>query len=98
MNQDTTTITLHTADGASLAQERVRATVVAAAEALAERSGIPVVRMDAAASALSVTLECDELAAVGFAAELRRSTNTWYESKFSAGPLWRSPAIGSGDE
>ncbi len=98
MNQDTTTITLHTADGAPLTQERVRGTVMAAAAALAERSGLEVVRMEAAGATLSVTLESDELAAVGFAAELRRTTNAWYESKFGAGPLWRSPAIGSGDE
>jgi hypothetical protein len=98
MNQDTTTITLHKSEEASLGYHRLRSTVMAAAAGLAERSGIPLVRMELGESTLSVTLECDELTAVGFAAELRRSTNAWYQFKTRSGPLWRSPAIGSGDE
>ena len=91
MSMDTTTITLHTADGVALSQERVRDTVIAAAGALAERFGLEVVEMGADAGALTVTLGADEVTCVGFAAELRRNTNAWYEGKYRAGALWRGP-------
>lgn len=91
-----TTITLHAAEGAGLADDRVRATVEAAAAALAERYGIEVVRVESDGSALAVTLGTDEVTAVGYAAELRRSTSAWYEGRYGAGPLWRTPAGGEG--
>ena len=89
---ETTTITLHTADGVALADERVRETALAAAGALAERFGIKVGAMGADEEALTVTLEADEVTGVGFAAELRRNTNAWYEGRYKRGPLWRTPS------
>jgi hypothetical protein len=88
---ETTTITLHTSDGTALSEDRVYETVKATAEALAERFGLEILEIEADAEALIVTLATDEVTAVGFAAELRRNTNSWYEGKFAAGPLWRSP-------
>lgn len=91
---ETTTITLHAASEGALNDERVRATVEAAARALAERYGIEVVRVESDGSALAVTLKTDEVTAVGYAAELRRSTGGWYEGRYGAGPLWRTPSGG----
>jgi hypothetical protein len=39
-------------------------------------------------------LRADEVAALGFAAELRRLTNAWYERRYRDGPLWGTPAPG----
>jgi hypothetical protein len=89
---ETTTITLHTEDGWALSDERVRETVLAAANALAERFALKVVGIANDHEALEVTLATDEVTAVGFAAELRRNTNSWYEQRYKIGPLWRSPA------
>lgn len=86
---NTWTITLH-AQGSPLADERVRETVIASAHALAERFGIQVVEIAATPASLSATLAADEVTAVGFAAELRRSTNAWYRKKHDA-PLWLEP-------
>jgi hypothetical protein len=88
---DTTTIALHTAEGAALSQERVRETVMAAASSLAERFNIDLLEMDADDETLTVELGADEVTSLGFAAELRRNTNTWYEGKYKQGPLWRTP-------
>ena len=89
---DATTITLHTSDGQALSQERVRETVMATAAALAERFAIEVTELDANDESLTMTLIADEVTSVGFAAELRRNTNAWYESKYKNGPLWTSPS------
>jgi hypothetical protein len=86
---NTWTITLH-AEGAPLGDERTRETVLAAAHALAERFGIEVVGTRVSPASLSITLGADEATAVGFAAELRRTTNAWHQSK-PGGPLWVTP-------
>ena len=86
---DTWTITLH-AQGTPLSDERTRETVLAAAHALAERFGIPIANISTAPDSLTITLETGEAAAVGFAAELRRTTNAWHESKHRQ-PLWITP-------
>lgn len=91
MSGETTTITLHTEDGVALSDERVYETVKSAAESLAERYGIEVLDIEGDAESMTVTIGADEVIGVGFAAELRRTTNQWYESKYGGGPLWRSP-------
>ncbi|HYE63272.1 MAG TPA: hypothetical protein VD997_14850 [Phycisphaerales bacterium] len=91
MSDETTTVVLHTEDGVALAEERVYETVKAAAEGLAERYGLEVLDVEADAEAITITLGADEVTAVGFAAELRRTTNAWYEGKYASGPLWRTP-------
>ena len=87
---NTWTITLH-AEGSPLADERTKGTVSAAAHALAERFGIEVVGLATANDSIEVTLGADEVTAVGFAAELRRSTNTWYASRHNGQALWITP-------
>lgn len=66
----------------------VRDTVVATAHAIAERTGVALRALATDADSITVTLEIDKLAAIGFMAELRRLTNAWYEKKFREGPLW----------
>ncbi len=92
---DRTTVTLHAA-GEGLMRDGVRGMVKAAAEALAERFGLSVRGLNVGAEGLIATLAADEVTAVGFAAELRRNTNQWYEGKYASGPLWRTP-VGGGD-
>lgn len=87
---NTWTITLH-AQGPLLRDNRTKETVVAAAESLAERFGLRVIGVTAAADSLSAALETDEVTAVGFAAELRRNTNAWYASKNGGSSLWITP-------
>jgi hypothetical protein len=87
---NTWTITLH-AQGSPLQDERTKQTVIAAAQGLAERFGIQVVDIGTSPDTLTATLAADEATSVGFAAELRRNTNTWFESKHRK-PLWISPS------
>jgi hypothetical protein len=86
---NTWTITLH-AQGSPLADERTRETVLSAAHGLAERFGIEVVSAEVAPGSLSMTLGADEATAVGFAAELRRTTNAWHQGKHGE-PMWVTP-------
>lgn len=85
---DFVTATLHAIDGAPLADEKVRRMVIASAEALAERSGVRLVRVTATDTSLEAVLEAEEVVAVGFAAELRRSTNDWWAAKSGGEVLW----------
>jgi hypothetical protein len=82
------TATLRALSGTPLDDELVRRTVIASAHALAERTGIVIERLDVRPNEIEAMLDADEYAAVGFAAELRRATNAWYEGKFRDGPLW----------
>lgn len=84
----TASVRLRALSGRPLADHRVKGMVVATAQALAEREGVPVLAVHAGDDALEITLGTDKLAAMGFLAELRRSTNAWYEGKYQCGPLW----------
>lgn len=66
--------------GTPLADPATRRTVIAAARALAERQGIGVVDLHADDRSILITLDAEEVTAVGFASELRRITETWYQS------------------
>lgn len=66
----------------------VRDTVIATAHAIAERTGVTLAAVATDADSITVTLDINKLAAIGFLAELRRLTNAWYEKKFKEGPLW----------
>jgi hypothetical protein len=77
-------------EGEPLADDRVRATVVSAAQAIAERFGVRVIRVATDGRSIEVELEAGELAAIGFAAELRRLTNRWAAGRRLA-PLWPEP-------
>jgi hypothetical protein len=71
--------------GEPLADVAVRAVVVSAAGALAERTGVKVVRIEATASGVQVVVEGPEVVAVGFVAELRRVTNAWWAGRRGKG-------------
>ena len=85
---DASTGVLRAAMGEPLANVAVRETVLAAAHAIAERTGIRVVHLEADACSVRAVLETSRLAAMGFMAELRRTTNTWYSARHDGAPLW----------
>lgn len=91
-----TTVTLRALSGAPLADDAVRRVVIATAEAIAERTGVPLLACDAADDALTVRLEASRLAAIGFAAELRRLTDAWSERKRGE-RIWGEPGTGDDD-
>jgi len=82
-------ITLRARVGASLATERVRDMVVAAAPALAERHGVDVIDVVASADAVECRIRGSQIVALGFAAELRRTTESWYEHTHDGAMLWK---------
>lgn len=74
-----------------LADPAVRRTVLATARAIAERTGVELVELSATAESVTATLGAGRLAAVGFAAELRRLTTAWHRARTGAGHLWGEP-------
>ncbi len=84
------TVRLTAVRGTPLEHSRVRSMVEAAARALAEREGVRVEALEMTPESITLTLGLGRLGAVGFLAELRRTTNAWYEGKFKHGPLWVS--------
>lgn len=87
----TTRITLRALEGTPLEHENIRTMVVATAEALAERQGLRILEIDADESSITATVEADRIVAIGFAAELRRLTTSWYRHKFGVDTLWGEP-------
>lgn len=83
-----TRVTLRAKIGEPLNDEQTRRMVVATARAIAERTGIPVSDIQTTGDSVSLTLQGDRLAGIGFAAELRKLTTRWYEGKFGVGHLW----------
>jgi hypothetical protein len=94
---DQSTVRLRALSGAPLADDAVRTTVVATAHAIAERTGVALLAIEAAADSVTVTLGTDKLAAMGFLAELRRLTNTWFARKRSGESLWGEVPRDEGD-
>lgn len=88
---NTASVTLHALDGAPLADDTVRRTVRAAAHAIAERNGVELIDIQLESDKLIATLATTRLAAIGFAAELRRVTTTWYRGKTGVEHLWGEP-------
>ncbi|MEC9374280.1 MAG: hypothetical protein VYC34_10570 [Planctomycetota bacterium] len=82
-----TTVTLRALQGQPLADDAIRSTVVATAHAIAERTGVPLIHIETAPDKLTVVLHADRIAAVGFAAELRRLTENW-RRKHDNQSLW----------
>lgn len=83
-------VTLHadlSEDPRPLADERVRETVIAVARSIAERTGVEVLDVSATDTALTAVISAPRVAAMGFAAELRRATNDWHAKRRSR-PLW----------
>lgn len=86
------TMRMRALQGAPLADPRTRATVIATAGAIAERTGIPLIAVQADNESLTISLAADRLAGLGFLAELRRATNTWYSARNNGDSLWGEPA------
>lgn len=81
-------VRLRALQGTPLSDERVRGTVIAAAESLAERTGVKVVELHTDDASVTAVLDADRITAIGFAAELRRVTSTWYAARYAGGELW----------
>ena len=92
-----TTITLRALEGEPLSDARIRDMVEATARAIAERQGVAVLEVRSEDDRIHVTLPVTRLAAIGFAAELRRLTTRWYTQKYGEETLWGEP-IDDGDE
>lgn len=91
----TAKITSHA--GPTLRDSRVRSTVQSTAHAIAERIGVEILHVGMTDESIEVTLGCDEVAALGFAAELRRLTEAWHQSKYHD-TLWGEPPVEEGEE
>jgi hypothetical protein len=89
------TVILRALSGLPLADPLVRDVVVATAHAIAERTGVKMIDLQWSPDAIMVTLGTSKLAAIGFAAELRRLTNRWHAArnpKVNPPPsLWGDP-------
>lgn len=98
---DRNTITLRALDEAPvppLSDRAVRRMVVATAHAIAERNGVNLLRVTADDDRVTATLACSRLAAIGFAAELRRLTENWYRQHTGEHTLWGIPTRNDLDE
>jgi hypothetical protein len=87
-------VTLRALEGQPLADDRIRATVIATAHAIAERQGVQVLGLQTEPDRITVRLNKGKIEAIGFAAELRRLTTNWYTNKFGERTLWGEPFEG----
>lgn len=85
---EVSTVRLRALFGRPLADAELAQAVKAAATKLAREANIALHAMETDPASITLTLGCDRLTALGFLTELRATTNTWYEEKFEAGPLW----------
>ena len=92
MTASRSSITLRAQFGDPLADEGVRNTVIASANAIGERIGVPILEISATGDSVTAALSADRLVAIGFAAELRRVTNAWFRSRRKT----RSPVMANG--
>ena len=81
-------VTLHAAPEVDLHESRLRAAITTAAEGLAERTGVRLRGLDWNTHGLTATVEGGEIVALGFVAELRRTTDRWWRAHGGSGPLW----------
>lgn len=95
---DATTVTLRAPTGRPLTEPRTRATVEAAARAIAERTGVPLADLRLDDTSVTATLGTHRLAALGFMAELRRATNRWYANKHPGDLLWPTGQVDTPDD
>lgn len=86
-----TEITLTALEGEPLRHDRIREMVVATAHAIAERQGIEVIDCSTTDTSITARLAAGRIEALGFAAELRRLTTSWYRHKFGVDSLWGEP-------
>ena len=90
-DQPTSSATLHPIDPNAhpLGDAKIRRTVEAAANAIAERTGIKLLELDTTDTSITATLATHKLAAIAFMAELRRTTNRWHRAH-TGKDLWPS--------
>ncbi|QQS08144.1 MAG: hypothetical protein IPK69_09050 [Phycisphaerales bacterium] len=88
------TLRLRALHGTPLDEAGLGAMVEATARGIAERMGVVIQGIRIEADGVTITMELDKLSGLGFMAELRRTTNRWYEQKYRDGPLWGTPAPG----
>lgn len=81
-------VTLTARTGSPLEDERVRETVVSTAQAIAERNGVTITSLLAEGNLVRVSVAEGQVAALGLASELRRSTERWYRQRFDGLALW----------
>ena len=96
--QVVSSITLRALEGEPLRHERIREMVIATAHAIAERQAVRILDVHADNTSITVTLEGANIVAVGFAAELRRLSTSWYRHKFGVETLWGEPQTRSRDD
>lgn len=84
------TVRLVFRDVVDLADERLLRTVVAAAEGIAERTGVALKRAEVDSDALDLTVDGPAILALGLAAELRRNTDRWHFDR-TGRHLWITP-------
>jgi hypothetical protein len=75
---------------ADMLDDRARATIVAAAEATAERTGVVLHAATFEDEGLVLVVDGPMLVAFGLAAEVRRSTDRWHRERTGV-PLWMAP-------
>lgn len=97
MSAGISTVVLRALEGAPLKDASVRGVVVAAARAIAERHAVELAGIDAADDRVTLRVRAHALAAIGFAAELRRLTTAWYAVDHPGESLWGEPRL-QGDE
>ena len=78
---------LFTHQDADLLDPRTRDTVIAAANGIAERTGIKLDGISCEADRITIHVEGPTLTAIGLLAELRRSTDHWHAERFGS-HLW----------
>ena len=84
-------VTLRALAGQPLQDQRVCDMVLATARAIAERQGVQILELRAAPDRITARLNVNRIAALGFAAELRRLTTRWYTQKYAQTTLWGDP-------
>jgi hypothetical protein len=90
-------VTLRALKGQPLEDDRIREMVEATALAIAERQGVAVLGLSTTPQQITVQLGAGRIAAMGFAAELRRLTTRWYTQKFGEQTLWGEPPDEEGE-
>ena len=85
---EVSTIHLRALSGEPLTNTSIRRIVRSTAHAIAERVGIRLIELSMESDRVTATLESSRLAAIGFAAELRRVTNRWHEGRTGESTLW----------
>jgi len=81
-------VTLHASPEVDLHEPRLRAAITAAAEGLAERTGVRLRGLDWNTRSVTATVEGGEIVALGFVAELRRTSDRWWRAHGGSGTLW----------